>query len=428
MASRLLYVGLFVALLVLVGGRPKPEVVDFADPTYGSIVRQLVKTDGQEHNMYVHRSPFNADNSYLLGIRAAPNGAQWKLVLYDGLGYFQRELFAVDDGWNWRVTWDRADWRVFYLQDGENSLFSYNIETATLSLLKQFDATTAFVAGSEPSLNQDGTRVLVYTYTAGVRPAPATVAARSYRLSDMEEERAFDPASILPPNARTAGTAPPRYTGFQDHIAIAWLDAIDATIGGVLVYDEVTGTVIHNFIGEPWASGHLDFSSDGRMAYRKWGAGLYFTTYHTSDHQDLEIHVVNVNGTNDQIVFRATEAEAWWVQNLHVVWPARVTDWFLVGFYPPAFLGLPTVYAAPYDEILQVYTDERPSRYLTRTGTKSFGPPLQGWAQPLPAPSPDGTRVSFNAVCDLDNVGALGCTPTGTIDQYVLPVYPRRGL
>src|SRR3972149_7960910 len=101
MASRLLYVGLFVTLLILVGARPKPEIVDFVDPTYGSIVRQIVKADGQEHNMYVHRSPFNVDNSYLLGIRAALDHTDWRVALYTGAGVFQRNLFSVDAGWNW---------------------------------------------------------------------------------------------------------------------------------------------------------------------------------------------------------------------------------------------------------------------------------------------------------------------------------------
>jgi len=373
--------------------------------------------------MYVHRSPFNVDNSYLLGIRAALDHTDWRVALYTGAGVFQRNLFSVDAGWNWRITWDRLDPQILYIQDNDQSLFAYHVGNDTLTLLRQFSPYVGFVGGSEPSLNQTNTRVLVYVSESIDRVGVPQI--RSYRLSDMGDEKILYPSMILPAGATimSSGMGTPHYIGYGDHIAMAWQSA-DAT--GLLVYDEATSSTIHNFIGDSFGGGHFAFSSTGKLAYRTWNAGLYFTTYWASDYNDLEIHVVNINGTDDHVVFRASEAEAWWVQNLHLAWPATVANWFLVGFYPPAYLGLPILYVPPYDEILQVFIDGTPSRYLTRTGTKSFGPPIQGWSQPLPAPSPDGTRVSFNAVCDLDNVGSLGCTPTGTIDQYIFYIYPRR--
>jgi hypothetical protein len=380
-------------------------IVDFVDPTHGGRVRQLAKPDGQEHNIYSTRNAFNADNTYMVGIQSDANGKHWQLILYDGDGVFIKHL---DAGWNWRIAWDRNDRAIFYVQRGARQLFKYNVQTGKLDLLKEFAPGTSFKPGDLPSLNQASDRILVYVVDKGVNRV------YSYRLVDMGDEKSFVVSAMVPGGISVAG-GNVQYIGYKNYVGIAFHDAAG---GGVVIYNEDTQSVLHTFRGVQYK--HFDYSPNGKLAYRSWNGGIYATRFGGSDHRNLEIHTVNIDGTNDQILYSATEAEAWWVQNLHISWPDGVNDWFLVGFYPPAGLGLPSTYKAPYDEILQVHTNGT-AKFLARTGTISKGPPVQGWAQPLPSPSADGRKVSFNSICDRkNNVGKLGCRDTGTIDQYIL--------
>jgi hypothetical protein len=235
--------------------------------------------------------------------------------------------------------------------------------------------------------------------------------------------RAMAAVSSMVPRGVSVRGESIQYTGYKNYVGIGFYDA---TGGGLAIYNEDASSVLHTFYGTNYGSGHFDYSPGGKLAYRSWAAGKYATKFRGSDHKNLEIHTVNIDGTNDQILYSVTEAEAWWVQNLHISWPDKVNDWFLVGFYPPAWLGLPASYKAPYDEILQVYTNGT-TKFLARTGTSSKGPPVQGWAQPLPSPSADGKKVSFNSICDNKNVGKLRCRDNGTIDQYILYVSDRVG-
>ena len=98
----------------------------------------------------------------------------------------------------------------------------------------------------------------------------------------------------------------------------------------------------------------------------------------------------------------------------HITWPAGVTDWFLLSFFPQTG-RLPPKYEPYLDEIVQVLVDGR-SKILARTGTTCAE---DFWAQPQQSVSADGTRVLFNTngTC---TVGRIGEKSSGTIDQCIL--------
>jgi hypothetical protein len=101
--------------------------------------------------------------------------------------------------------------------------------------------------------------------------------------------------------------------------------------------------------------------------------------------------------------------------NLHLSWPSRVNDWFVAGFFPSAALSEQADYEPPFDEILLLRLDGF-TEYLARTGTVYSVATGRGesgdmfWAQTLPRPSADGTRICFNSI------------RSGTIDLCIL--YP----
>jgi hypothetical protein len=153
--------------------------------------------------------------------------------------------------------------------------------------------------------------------------------------------------------------------------------------------------------------GHSDFSSDGKWAYFKlWKAG-----------KPLEIHVVNVDGSDDRIIFTLPESELRYVQNLHLAWPSGVSGWLIASFFPNA-RNLPDTYKPYLDEIVQLRLDgthKIPARSQTAYSAvqpRSGGPGDMFWAQPLARPSPDGSRIQFNS------------NRYGTIDQYILFLDP----
>lgn len=168
----------------------------------------------------------------------------------------------------------------------------------------------------------------------------------------------------------------------------------------------VTGRLLHSFEGVG-GGGHYSFSPHGRLAY------FLMPNYPRDDGENsLDIHVVNVDGTDDRVVYSVPRDQAKAVQNLHLAWPAQVNDWFIASFYH--FSGLkPPAYAPPLDEILQVRLDGT-WKYLARTGGEYSRGAGRGsstdmfWAMPLAVPEANGRRVSFNS------------NRFGTIDQHIL--------
>jgi hypothetical protein len=351
-------------------------VVDAADPVYGSRVRQLVKDDGHEHNLYYDRNPWNADNSYMLGVRSDLDQRNWRVVLYDGDGCYLKDLFPITR-FDWRLTWDRRDPAVLYTWSGA-SLYRYHVETGEATLLKAFGAVGFKPNG--PSLNQAGDRILMVTGDG---------AFHTYALERMGDERVFTPEF---PAGCSVSWDKPRYTGYLNHIVAYCSSAVD-------VYED-TGRLVHRFEGVG-GGGHHDFSPDGQWAY--------FTLWDGRRGKPCEIHVVNIDGTNDRVLLSIPPEKMARVQNLHLGWPARVKDWFLASFFPPA-AGDAAAYAPMLDEIVQVNLDGT-SRMLARSLTRVTRDLF--WAQPLARPSADGSRASFNS------------NRSGTADQFILYIDPR---
>ena len=366
------------------------KVIDYKDPDYGSRVRHLRKEDGHEHNLYYHRDPWNADGSRLLGIHSDLQQKNWKVVLYDGDGQFLKELFAIDK-YDWRLVWDRNDAKVLYTWRG-SALYRLDTDSGDARQLKSFAPLGLKPNG--PSLNQAGDRILVIT---------SDNVFRSFRLPGMEDERTF---MVPVPEGCFISWDKPAYTGCKNQIHVA-LRSNDPSKVVLLVYED-TGKLVHRFAGIG-GGGHYDFSPDGKLAYFKLPGSA-----RGGQATDLEIHVVNLDGTNDRVLYRATRAQAAYVQNLHLSWPDNVSDWFLASFFPTAG-RLPAEYAAPLDEILMLKLDGT-TRFLGRTGTAYSRAAGRGgagdmfWAQPLASPAADGRRVCFNSI------------RAGTIDQHILYV------
>lgn len=353
--------------------------VDGVDPDYGGRVRQLVKPDGHEHNLYYDRNPWNADSTRMLGVQSDIDQRNWRVVLYDADGCFIKDLFAIQK-FDWRLTWDRNDPDLLYTWSGA-TLYRYNVGTGEASPLKSFAPLSLKPNG--PSLNQDGDRVLMVTSDG---------AFRSYELPNMTEERSFTPS--FPPGCNVSWDKP-RYVGYRNYI-VAYCSAPSSGSQAVDVYDD-SGELLHRFEGVG-GGGHHDFSPDGKWAYfTLWGRG-----------KPLEIHVVNIDGTDDRILYSAPPEKLRFVQNLHLAWPACVSDWFLASFFPSAS-NTPLNYAPLQDEILMLRLDGT-SRFLARSGT-SVTPELF-WAQPLARPNAEGTRINFNS------------NRSGTVDQFILYVEP----
>jgi hypothetical protein len=130
----------------------------------------------------------------------------------------------------------------------------------------------------------------------------------------------------------------------------------------------------------------------------------------------MQVHVVNLDGTENRVVFTAPREKLRFVRNYHITWPSGVHDWFTLSFFPQTG-SVPKEYQPWLDEIVQVFVDGR-SKVLARTGTtcaENF------WAQPQQSCSADGTRVLFhsNGTC---TVGKIGVESSGTIDQCILYV------
>jgi hypothetical protein len=373
-------------------GLSEQKIVEYVDSTYGAKIRHLQKDDGHEHNLYYYRNPWNADSSHMVGIQSDLQQKDWRVVLYDGDGRFLRELFPISQ-FDWRLVWDRDDPHLLYTWHSSR-LYRFHVDTGQSDLLKDFAPLSLKPNG--PSLNETSDRLLVAT-SDGV--------LRSYRLPALDEERTFMPSV---PAGCFLSWDKPHYIGHENYIDMAYSSATSGQ-EAIVVYDD-TGKVVHTFDGIG-GGGHYTFSSDGRLAYFRLPVAP-----RRGPEKPLEVHVVNLDGTDDRVLVSIPWAKAAHVQNLHLAWPSKVKDWFIASFFPLAG-NVPTTYSAPLDEILQVRTDGT-WKYLARTGTVYSHAGARGatgdmfWAQPLASPSNDGRRIGFNS------------NRAGTIDQYILYTEP----
>jgi hypothetical protein len=374
------------ALLVVATGAQPPagcaNAVDSTDPTYGGKVRHLEYREGRAHNVYYHRNPWNADNSYMVGIQSdLERQRNWRVVLYDGSGCLVRTLFTISE-FDWRLAWDRNDPDILYTWDQKGTLYRYSVKRGQPEILKSFAKERVRLQPNGPSLNQAGDRILVAT-SDGV--------FRSYRLPDGGDERSFRPD--YPAGCRPAW-ADERYIGYRNYVVTLCRTAEPRT-SAMLIYDD-RGSLVSRLDGIG-GGGHYDFSPDGRLAYLRLPG---------PDRPRWEIHVVDLDGGNDRVVYAASREEARFVQNMHLSWPDRVKDWFVASIFPSAS-NMPRSYKFPLDEIVLIHASGK-HRPLARTYTKIRTREEDFWAQPQASPSADGSRVSFNS------------NGSGTIGQYIL--------
>jgi hypothetical protein len=372
------------------------RMIDFTDPIYGGRIRQIFNPAGDEHDLYHYRSVFNAENSRMVGIETPKGSKDYLVTLYDGDGKFLKKLFTQAE-YNWTLAWDRHDARIFYTRR-ESTVYRYDVETCKAEPLKTFERPAITSGPTGLSLNQKGDRLLL-------QMADKTV--RTYRLPAMDDERI---CTIQTPEGWFANWDKLRFTGHKDYFALTFEQKQPVAKGARVeppftrIYDSLTGTILHTHAGV--TVGHHDFSPDGKFAYVD---GF-------NQHRDMEVHVVNLDGTDHHIVFTAPRAKLGFVRNYHITWPAGVNDWFLLSFFPQTG-RLPHDYQSWLDEMVQVFLDGH-SKVLARTGTSCAE---NFWAQPQQSCSADGTHVLFhtNGTC---TVGKIGQERSGTIDQCILYV------
>lgn len=386
---------------VLANGNTKTQVIDFVDPTYRGRICQVYNPNGDEHNLYHYRTPFNSDNSSLLGIETPHGTKQYQVTLYDGDGRFLKKLFTVPE-YDWRVVWDRKDPHIFYTWR-KTALYRYDVQWNKAELLRSFEPLSLKPAG--PSFNQIGDRILVVT---------ADNVVHTFRLPDMDDERL---CHIDMPEGYYAGWDKLRLIGYRDYFAVTFFERGPFPQGGkpkppfTRIYDAATGKVFHTLEGI--SIGHGDFSPDGKLAYvklnpRQGRAGR------RRPRPGVQARVVNIDGRDDHAVYELSGDALRYVRNYHITWPDNVNDWFAMSFFPQTG-HLPAEYKPPLDELMQIRTDGT-VKILGRTGTtcaKNF------WAQPQQSPSADGSRILFhtNGTCQ---VGKLGYESSGTIDLCIL--------
>jgi hypothetical protein len=361
-------VGLLVVDLTIVqcqATQTCAKAVAHVDLTYGGKIRRIAKSDSHLHNINFW-NPLNANNAYLIGVQSNLEQRDWRMELYDGNGCFIKDLFSIAE-YDWRLVWGHSKPDLLYTSKGSN-LYRYNVTTPKGNVLKALTP-LSFNPGS-PALNQAGDRIMVVTSDGLIR---------SYRLADMGDQRAFD-TRLSHPAGCTTDRDDIRYTGYRNYIGVNCTSR-DDMVHALVVYDD-TAALVHTFYG---FAGNYDFSPHGKLAYvEMWGSG-----------KPLEIHVVNIDRTNDQILYSLLQSNASYVQNLHVSWPDKVDDWFIASIFPSA-RHLPSTYASPLDEIL-IVTTSGSHKYLARTETSIATRWTDFWAQPLASPSSDGSRVSFNS-------------------------------
>lgn len=369
------------------------RLIDFVDPTYGAHIRQIFNAAGDEHNLYHYRSVFNADNSRMLGIETPAGSTTYHVTLYDGDGRFLKRLFTAAD-YDWTVAWDRHDPRFFYTRKN-GTLFRYDVGAFRAEPLRTFEKPTLTSGPSGLSLNQVGDRLLV-------RMSDNTV--RTFRLPKLDDERI---CRIVVPEGWTANWDKLRFTGHRDFFALTLepkaAPGVRTERAKTRIYDGVTGQLLHTHEGIN--VGHHDFSSDGKFAY---------ADFPFNQAEGMRVRVVNLDGTDNRVVFTAPREQLRFVRNYHITWPAGTPDSFLLSFFPQTG-RLPSDYKPYLDELVQVFVDGR-SRVLARTGTTCA---TNFWTQPQQSASADGSRVLFhsNSSC---TVGRIGGESSGTLDQFIL--------
>lgn len=375
---------------------PKVRMIDFTDPAYGGRIRQIFNPTGDEHDLYHYRSVFNADNSRMLGIETPKGSKDYVVTLYDGDGRYLKRLFTQAE-YNWTLAWDRHDPRILHTRN-QNTVYRYDVEAGKAEAVKTFDKPAITTGPTGLSLNQKGDRLLL-------RMGDQTV--RTFRLPALDDERT---CRIEIPEGWYANWDKLRFTGHRDYFALTFEEKIPQPMpkgfrpmpSFTRIYDGITGEVLHTHDGIN--VGHHDFSPDGKFAYVE---GF-------NQRKDLTVRVVNLDGTDNHVVFSAPREKLRYVRNYHITWPAGVKDWFLLSFFPQTG-QLPADYEPWLDEMVQVFVDGR-SKVLARTGTACGA---NFWAQPQQSPSADGSRVLFhsNGTC---TVGRIGVESSGTIDQCIL--------
>ena len=121
---------------------------------------------------------------------------------------------------------------------------------------------------------------------------------------------------------------------------------------------------------------------------------------------------MNIDGTDDTVVFNAPKADVQWVRNLHISWPDRVPGYFFVSFFPLADKPAPP--EAPLSDELMIVHTSGVAFGLART----YGSSIPFWSQGLASPNADGTLVSFSS--NHCPVASLPCP--GTIDLHIVRV------
>jgi len=352
-----------------------PGVTTFLDADYGGEIRQIRDDSGHEHNIYYHRNPWNADESYMVGVRSDLNQQNWQVALYTGDGCYIRDLYPVGL-YSWQITWDKINPKVFYTRNG-GKLYKYNVERMVGTLLKNFYPLALKV--NAQSLNQDGSRILIMT---------SDNAIRTYALPGMTEEIVFTPTFG---DGYTTDYEDIRYVGYLDYICVnSWNSAGETHLD---IYDG-EGNLFHQFAGEPAEAafgGHFDFSPDGKLGYFQWLLG------NRGAKVALQLKMVNIDGTGDTILYSSNNISK--VQNLHISWPDNVTDWYIASLFP----STSQAYTSLMDEIIKVNIDAT-TEFLARSHSNS----TTFWAQPNASPSASGSRVNFNSIKD------------GTVDINIL--------
>jgi hypothetical protein len=383
---------------------PCAQAVDFEDPAYGGRIRQINRPEGQEHNHYYWRNVFNADNTFMSGIRH-PTGGAYQVVLYDGNGCFLKALYT--NTFNWQIAWSRTDPKIFYTNAGAR-FFAYDVVASKATLLKDVSAQYAYVSQSGGlSLNQAGDRVLMVVE----EKSTARRGVLTYQLPGMTSPR-FVPFFPSLPVVSGFQCYPwlddVRYTGYLDQVGIPCgnKEAPAPLFMQVVITD--TGQLIRRFTGGRFVN-HYDFSPTGKLAtYDRPGGGLRILVTDIATGQETVVHQHTAPIKN--------------VGNLHLNWPDKVGGWLVVGLFQnnvPASKPPPSPYAPPMDELIQVFASGAPAKVLARTGSaREFKGSF--WSQTQPSPSADGSRISFGSSCYNPTTQPLGCVPNGTIDQYVL--------
>jgi len=371
------------------------RVIDFVDPTYGGRIRQIFNSSGDEHDLYHYRSVFNADNSRMLGIETPKKTTDYQVTLYDGDGRFLKRLFTQKE-YDWTLAWDRRDPRYFYTRKN-STVYRYDVETNQAETLRTFQNSALTSGPSGLSLNELGDRLLLRMSDQSVH---------TFRLPNLDDEGS---CTVEIPEGWYANWDKLRFCEHKNYFALT-LERKQPLPPGTAprppmtrIYEGVTGKLLHTH--EAVTVGHHDFSCDGKLAYVEG----YF-----NEGPEMRLHVANLDGSDNRVVFTAPREKLRYVRNYHITWPANVRDWFLLSFFPQTG-RLPAEYEPYLDEMIQVFVDGR-SKVLARTGTTCAA---NFWAQPQQSPSADGTRVLFhsNATC---TVGQIGYKNSGTIDQCIL--------